>query len=314
VLPTVSRWLAERTYFADELPSAEELLERKGDCTIALLLPALDEAPTIGRLLELVRQDAPVARLLDEVVVVDGGSRDGTAAIARARGARVVSAADVAPDHPPGGKGGSVWRGLQVTDSELIVVVDADLDPFRPLWLPALLAPLLLEDGVSLVKAAADRPLTVDGILHPRSGGRVTELVARPVLNALWPQLSGFAQPLSGELAGRRQLLEQLPFTTGYGLEIGMLIDALQLVGLHGLAQVDIGERLHRHQSDLALGRMASAVLRTALARAGTHNLPSELVQFVRTEGGALHALSTSVPIDVLPPVADVRGRDVSGG
>ena len=307
MLPEVERWLARRSYRADRTPRVAQLHAAKGDQTVALVVPALDEAATIGTLLDRVRRDPAASSLLDEVVVVDGGSGDGTARIAADAGARVVRAADVAPGFPAGGKGGSVWRALQATTSSLLVVVDADLDPFDPAWVTALVAPLLLDPSLALVKAAADRPLLVDGILHPRSGGRVTELVARPLLNALWPQLAGLAQPLSGELAARRSLLEAVPFATGYGLELGMLVDALGLVGLDAIAQVDIGERHHRHQSDLALGRMASAVVRTALARSGAGGLPDELVQFVRAPDGGLQPVTTAVPLAELPPVASLR-------
>ena len=301
--PGPDDWFGRRTSSWLDVPSLEVLLAAKGSRTVALVVPALDEQDTVGDVISAALGD-PVARaLLDDVVVLDGGSVDATRERSAAAGAHVVDARQVAPGFPAGGKGGSVWRSLLVTDSDLLVVVDADLAPFHPAWVVALIAPLLLDPTIHLVKGAADRPLSVDGIEHPRSGGRVTELVARPLLNAFWPELAGFVQPLSGELAARRSLLEQLPFVTGYGLEIGMLIDALALVGLDGLAQVDLGERRHRHQSDLALGRMASAVLRTALSRRGHRDLPDELLQFGRDPGGRLAGTATQVLVDELPPV-----------
>lgn len=302
----VERWLAERSWRAGELAGATELAALPGRPTVALVIPALNEAGTIGRIVAAVA-GSEVAGLLEEIVVVDGGSADGTAAAAAKAGARVVPARQVAPDYPAGGKGGSLWRAVQATRSDVLVFVDADLDPFDPGWVAALAAPLLTEPAVHLVKAAADRPLTVDGIEHPRSGGRVTELVARPLINAFWPELAGLAQPLSGEIAARRELLERLPIATGYGLEIAMLVDALAAVGLDGIAQVDIGERRHRHHSDVALGRMASAVLRTALARVGMSGLPDTLVQLRRNESGRLDAEAREVPVEFLPPVASLR-------
>jgi glucosyl-3-phosphoglycerate synthase len=300
-------WLSRRTYLQAALPSGEELVARKGERTVGLVIPALNEAPTIGRIVGAVLGDPGTKALLDEVVVVDGGSHDATSELAERAGARVVQASEIARDHHAGGKGGSVWRALQVTSADLVVLVDADLDPFDPAWVTALVAPLLLDDDVHLVKAASERPLLVDGILHPRSGGRVTELVARPVLNALWPELAGVIQPLSGELAARRALLERLPFATGYGLEIGMLVDAYLAVGIDGIAQVDIGERRHRHQSDLALGRMASVVLRTALARSGLPHLPDGMLQFSVDAAGHRVPVASVVPLEELPPVASLR-------
>jgi glucosyl-3-phosphoglycerate synthase len=303
----VAAWLARRTYDAAELPDPVELLAAKGDRTVALIVPALNEALTIGRNVAALVADEGVRALLDEVVVIDGGSHDATSELAEQAGALVLQSGDIARDHPTGGKGGSVWRALQATSSDLVVVVDADLDPFDPTWVSALLAPLLLDPTLHLVKAASERPLLVDGILHPRSGGRVTELVARPLLNALWPELAGVVQPLSGELAARRDLLERLPFATGYGLEIGMLIDALRVVGIDAIAQVEIGERRHRHQSDLALGRMASAVLRTALSRSGLPELPDGMLQFSVDEDGHRLPVQSTVPLHELPSVESLR-------
>lgn len=305
----VDGWFARRTTSWRDRPDLAALRAAKGGRTVGLVVPALDEQDTVGDVVRAVLADPVTSALLDEVVVMDGGSVDATRERAAAAGARVVRTADVAPGHPAGGKGGSVWRSLLVTRSDVLVVVDADLDPFDPGWVTALAAPLLQDPTTHLVKGAADRPLSVDGIEHPRSGGRVTELVARPLLNAFWPELAGFVQPLSGELAARRSLLEQLPFVTGYGLEIGMLVDALALVGLDGLAQVDLGERRHRHQSDLALGRMASAVLRTALSRCGHSGLPEALLQFGRDDQGRLTGTSTEVPLHELPPIGTLRGH-----
>lgn len=305
-LATVQRWLARRSWRAADLPPARELAARTGRAGVALVIPALDEAGTIGRIVDAVVA-SDTAGLLDEIVVVDGGSTDATASVAAKAGARVVAARGVAAGYPAGGKGGSVWRALQATTSDVLVFVDADLDPFDPAWVAALAAPLLIEPGVQLVKAAADRPLTVDGIEHPRSGGRVTELVARPLINAFWPQLAGLAQPLAGEVAARRELLESIPIATGYGLEIAMLVDTLAAAGLDGIGQVDLGERRHRHHSDVALGRMASAVLRTALARQGLVGLPDTLIQPRRNESGRLDAERRDVPVDFLPPVRTLR-------
>jgi glucosyl-3-phosphoglycerate synthase len=177
----------------------------------------------------------------------------------------------------------------------------------------ALLTPLLSVSAVQFVKAAFDRPLTVDGVLQHGSGGRVTELLARPLLNAWWPQLAGFVQPLSGELAATRALLERLPFATGYGLEIGMLVDVLELVGVDAMAQADIGERRHRHHSDAALGRMSAEVLATALRRR-REPANDRLLQFARPVGGGAGFVTTAteVTVDDLPPVVSLAEEQAS--
>ncbi len=275
----VRDWLTGRSYEPSDFPGPAELMAARGEETVCLVIPTLQEAATITNVVSAVLADPVCSALLSEVVVIDGGSTDGTQGLAVAAGARVLHASDIAPDRPAAGKGGAVWRALQQTTADLLVLVDADLDPFDPSWVVSLVAPLLLDQDLQLVKAATERPLQIGEVLHPRSGGRVTELVAKPLLASLRPELSGFAQPLSGELAARRSLLERLPFATGYGLEIGMLMDAHSLVGLDGLAQVRLGERRHRHHGDLELGRMASAVLRTALSRAGLTDLPDTLLQ-----------------------------------
>jgi len=305
----VADWLRRRT-FGPPFPSATELLEHKGDTTVSVILPALDEEATVGLIVRDVVDGLVAKGLVDEVLVVDSGSTDDTAAVARAAGARVESSADVLPGWPTSGKGAAVWRGAAVARGDVLVLLDADLDPFDPDWVARLLTPVLREPAVALVKAAADRPLTVEGVLHPRSGGRVTELVARPLLGLLWPELGGLVQPLAGEICIRRSLFERLPITTGYGLEIGMLLDAHRLAGLDAIAQADLGERRHRHHPDKALGRMSSAVVQAALERLteegalGPDRVRSrQLVQFTRDDDGQLLPSEVDVELDRLPPL-----------
>jgi glucosyl-3-phosphoglycerate synthase len=226
--------------------------------------------------------------LVDELVVMDSGSTDRTAAIAEAAGATVVHRDDVLPRLPAlPGKGEVLWRSLLATSGEIVAFVDADLRDFDSTFVSGIIGPLLTDPGVQLVKAMYDRPLETGGTVVPAGGGRVTELVARPLLNMHWPQLAGFVQPLGGEYAARRSLLEQLPFPVGYGVEIGMLIDSLNTVGLDALAQVDVGVRHHRHQDGQALGRMAATIYRTAQLRlARGHLVRPVLTQFDRTDEG----------------------------
>ncbi len=299
-------WWWERRSTWPDVP-VEELVERKAGLRVAVLVPARNEERTVGGVVGPVVQE--LSGLVDEVVVIDGRSADGTAAAACAAGARVLLLPERHHGHELIGKGGAVWWAQAQTDADLLVLLDADVVPSHASTVSRLLTPLLLEGQVGFVKAAFDRPLTVEGMLRHGSGGRVTELLARPLLNAWWPQLAGFVQPLAGEIAVRRSLLQRLPFAVGYGLEMGMLLDVLAEVGLEGMAQADIGERLHRHQSDAELGVMAAAVLAAALERRGDAPVTDHLLQFARTPSG-LTVDERAVPRGVLPAVVTLpEGR-----
>jgi glucosyl-3-phosphoglycerate synthase len=241
--------------------------------------------------------------LVDEIVVVDSGSTDRTSEVAAAAGARVVHRDEILPRIPAvPGKGEVLWRSLLVTGGDIVCFIDADLKEFRSDFVSGIVGPLLTDPGVDLVKGMYDRPL--GGAAG--QGGRVTELMARPLLNMHWPQLAGFVQPLGGEYAARRSLLEQLPFPVGYGVELGMLVDALHLVGLDALAQVDVGVRIHRHQDGQALGRMAATIYRTAQLRlARGHLVRPSLTQFER---GAEGFEPRTYPVDTeeRPPMAEI--------
>ncbi|MFN8126484.1 MAG: glucosyl-3-phosphoglycerate synthase [Candidatus Nanopelagicales bacterium] len=265
--PDVRAWFDRRTSAAHDWP-LDRLLDLKAGRSVDVILPALDEAETVGPIVESVRTLVS-AGLVDDLVVVDTHSRDATAERARDAGARVVTSSDILPEVPlERGKGEAMWRGLAATTGDLVVFVDADLRSFRPDYVTGLLGPLLTDDGVHLVKAIYDRPLVAGDVRIAAGGGRVTEILARPLINALWPALSGVAQPLSGEYAVRRSLIEALPMPCGYGIEIGVLVDTFRSVGLDGIAQVDLGEREHRHQDATRLSRMSAQILHAALTRA----------------------------------------------
>ncbi|MEU3300340.1 glucosyl-3-phosphoglycerate synthase [Streptomyces sp. NPDC006678] len=304
MLEEVERWLARRSWSVTDRP-LDQLLAAKQNTTVSVVLPALNEEATVGEIVAVIRRElmTDAVPLVDELVVVDSGSTDRTAEVAARAGARVVHRDAILPRVPAvAGKGEVLWRSLLVTSGDIVCYVDADLREFSADFVSGIVGPLLTDPGVQFVKAMYDRPLAGT----PGQGGRVTELVARPLLNLHWPQLAGFVQPLGGEYAGRRSLLERLPFPVGYGVELGLLVDALHTVGLDALAQVDVGERLHRHQDGQALGRMAAAIYRTAQLRLSRgHLVRPALTQFERGEDGFV---PRTHPVDTeeRPPMAEV--------
>jgi glucosyl-3-phosphoglycerate synthase len=313
VLGETARWLARRTWH-DPRWSPQELRRAKGSRRVSVVLPALNEEATVA---DVVATVLPlVGSVVDECVVVDSGSTDRTVEVSRAAGARVVRHREVLPALPVRpGKGEVLWRSLAATDSDVLVFLDSDLIDPDPGFVPALLGPILHEPGVQQVKSFYRRPLRIENREAEVGGGRVTELLARPVLNALRPQLSGVVQPLGGEFAITRELGESVPFAPGYGVEIGLLLDTYHRYGLDGLAQVNLGARKHRNRNLQQLGVMARQILGTALARCG---LPAELdaafVQFVQVDGEWL-AHEHEVLFTDRPPMRDVlRSTTARGG
>jgi glucosyl-3-phosphoglycerate synthase len=313
----VRDWLAGRSSRAGDWP-VEELVAAKADTTVSVVLPACNEAATVGVIVEMVRETLMRRhRLVDELVVVDSCSSDATADVAQAAGARVVRQDEVL-SHLPAlkGKGEALWKGLSATTGEVVAFVDADLIGCPPEFVTGLLGPLLVDPEIAYVKGFYRRPLVHHGHSEADGGGRVTELVARPLLNLYWPQLAGFVQPLAGEYAGRREVLEAVPFVAHYGIEIGLLIDLLGLVGLDALAQVDLGQRQHRHQDNEALARMSMQIMLTAFARlerSGRAVLPdtaAQLMQFRHCSDGPFReVVVTEIDVPERPPLATVRAN-----
>jgi nucleotide-binding universal stress UspA family protein len=267
----VDRWFAESNYHHSEFADIARLvaLKEKRGLTISAVLPTLNEASTIGPIVRAARQ-ALMERfpLLDELVVIDSDSDDDTRAIAEAEGARVVLHSDVLPrygSYP--GKGEALWKSLYETTGDLICWADTDIVDWHPRFLYGTLGPLLAEPRLGYVKAYYQRPIVEGGVLKEGGGGRVTELVARPLINLFFPELSGYIQPLAGEYAGRRVHLEQIPFFTGYAVEIGHLIDFADRLGLAGLGQVDLDIRVHRNQELEGLSRMSFVILQAVMKR-----------------------------------------------
>jgi len=267
----VDKWFAENTFSSDEFADLERLLALKQaqGVTISLALPALNEEETVGKVIRTVRRalmdDVP---LLDEIVLLDSASADRTREIAAQEGARVYVHQDLLPDYGArAGKGEALWKSLLVTRGDIIAWIDTDIVNIHPRFVYGIIGPLLLDPRVQLVKGFYRRPLRVGDKIQVGGGGRVTELAARPLLNLFYPELSGIVQPLSGEYAGRRSSLEQVPFFSGYGVETGLLIDILDRFGLSAIAQVDLMERIHHNQPLEALGKMSFSIIQVVVSR-----------------------------------------------
>ncbi|MFE3442769.1 glucosyl-3-phosphoglycerate synthase [Nocardia sp. NPDC059180] len=287
------------TWF-ENIPTIPELVERKQGRRVSVVLPALNEEATVAG---VVASIGPLlGGLVDELLVIDSGSTDRTVARARAAGATVFTREEALPGiDPRPGKGEVLWRSLAVAAGELIVFVDADLTDPGPMFVPSLLAPLLLDDECTLVKGFYRRPLAAE--LDRDGGGRVTQLLARPLLTALAPAIAEIVQPLGGEYAARRELLTSIPFAAGYGVEIGILLDCWQRYGPESIAQVDLGVRIHRNRPTHELAVMSRQVVATLLDRLGIRDSGIGLTQYL-PEGGSWRRVDSEVSLDDRPPMA----------
>jgi glucosyl-3-phosphoglycerate synthase len=269
-----------RSFRHSEFPP--ELLREHKRQSVSVVLPARDVAETIGSIVERIRG---LGDLVDQVLVVDAASADGTATVAAAAGAEVCQEAELMPEFGPVlGKGDAMWRGLAAARGELVVYLDSDTRDFPAHFVTGMLGPLLVKEGVEFVKAT-----------YARDAGRVTELTARPLLSALYGDLAGFRQPLAGEVAAPRRVLERLPFRTGYAIEAGMLLDAREQVGVGAMAQVDLGERINHHQPLSALAPMAAAVVETVCERLHREDRLLDAVETRTVERPPLASLRAAV-------------------
>ncbi|NLX99414.1 MAG: glucosyl-3-phosphoglycerate synthase [Rhodopirellula sp.] len=267
----LEQWLAERTFHHSNFWDIKWLVEEKQrqGLTISLCLPTLNEEKTIGQEIVILKAELRDRYpLLDEIAVVDSGSTDRTCEIAASFGADVYVAGEQlveAGSHR--GKGENLWKALYLLKGDIIVYIDADIKNIHPRFVYGLVGPLIQNPEIHYCKAFYDRPIAFSGELRSTGGGRVTEILIRPLFSLFYPELTAILQPLSGEYAGRRSILEQIPFPVGYGVETAMLIDIYRLLGMHALAQTDLDRRIHRNQETTALGRMAFGVLRTFMSR-----------------------------------------------
>ncbi|OBK73799.1 glucosyl-3-phosphoglycerate synthase [Mycobacterium sp. 1274761.0] len=301
-----SQWLTDHSWNRPAW-TIGELEAAKGSRTVSVVLPALNEEETVGSVVETITP--LLGGLVDELIVLDSGSTDDTEIRALAAGARVISREVALPEvAPQPGKGEVLWRSLAVTTGDIVVFVDSDLINPDPMFVPKLVGPLLITPGVHLVKGFYRRPLKVSGSEDANGGGRVTELVARPLLAALRPELSYLMQPLGGEYAGTRELLTALPFAPGYGVEIGLLIDTYDRLGLDAIAQVNLGVREHRNRPLTELATMSRQVIATLLSRCGVPESGVGLTQFF-VDGDDYTPRSSEVRLDDRPPMITLRPR-----
>jgi len=311
--PTTDDWFARHTHRWQDW-AFEELLEAKRatGTRVSLVVPARNEAATVGAVVTRLREALMgTADLVDEFVVIDSDSTDDTFAIAEGAGAVVHRAAEIRPDlGTVPGKGEAMWKSIFVTSGDVLVFIDADLLDWDTHFVPGLLGPLLSDPDVQLVKGFYERPM-LDGTAEGSAfeGGRVTELVARPLIALLFPDLAGLVQPLAGEWAVRRSHFATLPVPTGYAVELAALVDTVRALGIDAVAQVDLGRRAHRHQALRDLGAMATQIVAAAERRSG--RAVGDAVALRQYHPGSSGASVREVPVWERPPAA---GHLVGGG
>jgi len=276
----VDKWFAENTFHADEFKQLEELLalKREQNITISVAMPTLNEEENVGNVITTIK-DALMVRvpLVDEMVLIDSNSTDRTREIAEGLGVPVhIHQETLSKYGARRGKGEALWKSLYCTRGDIVIWIDTDIVNIHPRFVYGLIAPLLLRPEIQFVKGFYRRPIKVGNKMQAGGGGRVTELTARPLINLFYPELSGIVQPLSGEYGGRRAVLEQLPFYSGYGVEIGLLIDVFDRFGIGAIAQVDLQERIHHNQSLEALSKMSFAIIQAVM-----HKLESRFGQSI---------------------------------
>lgn len=270
-MKNINDWIQQNTFHHSQFWDLKQLIEDKErqGLTISLCLPTLNEAKTIGKEIILFKSELMDRYpLLDEIAVVDSGSTDQTREIAAAYGADVYLSSEILPQYgEKKGKGENLWKAVYQLKGDIICYVDADIANIHPRFAYGLIAPLIYNQQMKYVKAFYDRPLAFSQGIRPSGGGRVTEILVRPLFSLFFPELTGLVQPLSGEYAVRREVLEQIPFPIGYGVETSHILDVYKKWGMDAFGQTDLDQRVHRNQATLSLGRMAFGILRTFLAR-----------------------------------------------
>ncbi len=266
-----STWFEKRTYHHGQFADIDALVAMKKSqgLKVSVCLPTLNTASTVGETIRVFRTElAERHDLIDQLCIIDSRSTDGTIEIAEAEGARVFFDDEILPGlEPATGKGEALWKSLFVLDGDIIAWVDSDIENIHPRFVYGIVGPLLADLDIGYVKAFYERPLKDGDVLKPSGGGRVTELTVRPAFNLFYPDLAGLIQPLSGEYAGRRSVLESVPFFTGYGVETGLLLDIYREFGLGCIAQTDVEIRVHNNQTIESLSKMSFGIMQTLLRR-----------------------------------------------
>ena len=308
--------ILDRTWHHSNFSDINRLvsLKEKKRLKISLAFPTLNEESTIGKEILVIRTDLMERYpLVDEIAVIDSSSTDNTRKVAERFGAKVFTSKSILPKYGTyRGKGENLWKSLYALEGDIIVWVDADISNIAPKFVYGLIGPLLEYDEVAYVKAFYERPIHLQGGISPSGGGRVTEILVRPLFSLFYPELARLVQPLSGEYAGRRQLLEQLSFSVGYGVELGHLIDILHLTGIEALAQVDLDMRIHRNQTTAALGKMSYGILDTFFSRAKKYDNATLLKELgdrhisLETENANHIVKQTKIPAVERPPMIEI--------
>jgi len=312
----ISGWLQTNTFHHSQFWDLKRLIEEKErqEITISLCIPTLNEEKTIAKELLLFKSELMDRYpLLDEIAVIDSGSTDKTLEVAAAFGADVYLSADILPSvGARRGKGENLWKAIYQLKGDLIIYVDADIKNIHPRFVYGLVAPLIYRPEVKYVKAFYDRPLALSREVRFSGGGRVTEILVRPLFSLFFPELTAIVQPLSGEYAVRREVLERIPFPIGYGVETSHLIDVYSRWGLDAFAQTDLDQRVHRHQQTRDLGKMSFGILRTFLSRLRVlgvaPNLP-ELTPILRqfqARDNSYEQVMYEIPEEERPPMIEV--------
>ena len=311
-----NKWLQENTYHHSAFANIADLVKQKEKMgyKISLCIPTLNEEKTIGKEIIIFKSELfNRFPLLDEIAVIDSGSKDKTLEIAASYGADVYLASDILPNlESKKGKGENLWKAIYQLKGDIIVYIDADIKNIHPRFVYGLLGPLLYRDEVMYVKAFYDRPLAFSGGIRPTGGGRVTEILIRPLFSLFYPELTPIIQPLSGEYAVRREVLEQIPFPIGYGVETSHLIDVYQERGMQAFAQTDLDQRVHRNQATRDLGKMSFGILQSFFKRLSRNefihlkNFNSQMLMQFQSQNNNFESIEIAVKEEERPPMITI--------
>ena len=312
----IEKWLESNTFHHGEFWDILELvkMKEKKDLKISLCIPTLNEEKTIGKEIVIFKSELMDRYpLIDEIAVIDSGSTDKTRETAAAFGADVYLSAEILPSEGfKRGKGDNLWKAIYQLEGDIICYVDADIKNIHPRFATGLIAPLIQQDKMQYVKAFYDRPLAFSQGVRPSGGGRVTEILVRPLFSLFFPELTSLIQPLSGEYAVRREVLETIPFPIGYGVETSHIIDVYMKHGLDAFGQTDLDKRVHRNQSTLDLGKMAFGILQSFLNRMESYDLVdklpamSNIFRQFQAEGNSYEQVLKEIIEEERPPMIEI--------